>query len=50
MAKGRSSGGKKAAEQQLREAFRAVEAQPVPDHLKAHLETLANSSRKDRRA
>lgn len=50
MARERSSGGTKAAEQQLREAFRAVEGKPVPDRLKAHLGMLANPPRKDRRA
>ena len=51
MARARSGGGKRAtAEQQLREAFRAVEGQPVPDRLKAHLDALTSAVRKDRRA
>lgn len=34
----------------LREAFRAIEAQPAPDRLLAHLEALASTARKDRRS
>ena len=43
-------GGKGDATAPLRDAFRAVEAQPAPDRLLNHLEALARTARKDRRS
>ena len=50
MSRGGSGSGRGAEESRLRAAFRAIEAQPVPDRLKAHLEALARTARKDPRS
>ena len=50
MGKRRSGVDRSTAEQQLMSAFRAVEDQPVPERLKAHLEALTTAARKDRHA